>query len=129
MKKVLLFTSLCLASCLISAQDLVTKIPSNASAVFTIKGKNITDLVSTQEFENSKVGKLFLKEMTKETDGKVTNLASLGINLSENMYYFLEMNEGMLTHNILVSLNNKEGFLNLMDESKKEELVTEGELT
>lgn len=129
MKKVLLFVYLSLVTAIISAQDLITKIPSNASAVFTIKGKNITDLVSTEEFESSKIGKLFLKELAKETDGQLTDLEALGLNLSQNFYYFMQVEGGSLNNYVLIPITNKEGFLSLMPAYKKEEMVIDGNIT
>ncbi len=129
MKKALLISIFFLTISLISAQDLGTKIPSNASAVFTIKGKNITDLVSTTEFENSKLGKLFLAEMIKDTGNKASNLASLGIDLSQNFYYFLQTEKGVLAHSFLIPLNNKESFLNLLSDTTKDSLITEDNIT
>tara|TARA_R110000868_G_scaffold144389_2_gene363421 strand:+ start:555 stop:2495 length:1941 start_codon:yes stop_codon:yes gene_type:complete len=125
MKRILLFTSFCLAALVASSQDLISKIPSNASVVFAIKGKNITDLVTTSEFENSKIGKLFLKELDKETKGKVTSLETLGIDVTQNFYYFLQAEESIFTHCFLVPLKSKEGFLSLLSDRKKENLITE----
>lgn len=125
MKKVLLFASLCLATITASAQDLITKIPSSASAVISIKGKNITDLVSVSEFENSKFGKLLVKELSRETDGKISNLEDFGINLKQNFYYFLDAKDGIFNHNFLIPLNNKEGFESMFSESELNKTVKE----
>tara|TARA_R110000868_G_scaffold68720_3_gene203228 strand:+ start:4808 stop:6724 length:1917 start_codon:yes stop_codon:yes gene_type:complete len=125
MKKAILFTSLCLATLVASAQDLISKIPSNASAVVSIHGKNITELVSTSEFENSKIGKLVLKEMNRKTDGKVTSLETLGIDVKQNFYYFLEAEKGVFTHCVLIPLKNKAGFLNLISRRESEKIITE----
>tara|TARA_R110002050_G_scaffold16719_1_gene50486 strand:+ start:136407 stop:138323 length:1917 start_codon:yes stop_codon:yes gene_type:complete len=125
MKKVILFTSFCLATLVASAQDLISKIPSTASAVVSIHGKNITELVSTSEFENSKIGKLVLKEMNRKTDGKVTSLETLGIDVKQNFYYFLEAEKGVFTHCVLIPLKNKAGFLNLISRREREKIITE----
>lgn len=125
MKKVFLLASLCFATIAASAQDLITKIPSTASAVISIKGKNITDLVSVAEFENSKFGKLLVKELSRETDGKISNLEDFGINLKQNFYYFLEAKKGVFNHNFLIPLNNKEGFESMFSERELSEIVRE----
>ncbi|WP_255535129.1 DUF1573 domain-containing protein [Cellulophaga sp. E16_2] len=127
MKKVLLFTSLCFATLVASAQDLITKVPKNASVVIALKGRNITDLVSISEFENSKIGKMFIKQLSRKTDGAVADLETLGINLSENFYYFMETQEGIFTHNFLVPLNDKRGFFSLLSEHQKEEVQYDGD--
>jgi len=124
MRRILLFTSFYLATLVASAQDLITKIPSNASVVFSIKGENMTDLVTTSEFENSKIGKLFLKKLNRKTNGKVTRLANLGIDVTQNFYYFLQAKEGVFTHYFLIPLKNKEDFLNLISEREREKVIT-----
>ena len=129
MKKILLFTYLFCIALSINAQDLVSKIPKEAKAVVAIKGKNVTDLVSVAEFENSKIGKLFLKEMVNETDGRVSNLNELGIDLKRNFYYFMTSDSLSLKHNFLVPLKDKTGFEKLMPERQKKKIITEGDLS
>ena len=129
MKKVILFTNFFLISLLLSAQDLISKIPSNASAVVAVKGKNLTDLVSTSEFENSKLGNLFFKELTEKTDGKVTNLESLGVDVEQNFYYFLQNEEGNLTHTFLVPLKNKENIIALLPKRTQERVEGDGNIS
>jgi len=129
MKNLLLFTYLFCITLSINAQDLVSKIPKDAKAVVAIKGKNITDLVSVSEFENSKMGQLFLEEMLKETDGKVTNLNELGIDLKRNFYYFMTSDTLGFRHNFLVPLKNKTGFESLMPERQKKKIITDGDLS
>ena len=85
MKKSILFTLLFCVSIITNAQDLISKIPATADIVASIRGKNITKLVGVKEFEKSKIGELFLKELKRETDGKVTNLEELGLNLEQNL--------------------------------------------
>lgn len=127
MKKVLLFTTLCFATLVVSAQDLISKVPKDASIVIALKGRNITDLVSVSEFENSKMGKLFIKQLSRKTDGAVADLETLGINLSGNFYYFMETKDGIFTHNFLVPLNDKRGFFSLLSENQKEEVKYDGD--
>lgn len=129
MKKILFFTYLFCISLSVNAQDLVYKIPKDAKAVVAIKGKNVTELVSVAEFENSKIGKLFLKELVRETDGKVSNLNELGIDLNRSFYYFMQSDSLGFKHNFLVPLKNKAGFESLMSERQKEKIVTDGDLS
>lgn len=129
MKKALFFTNLFLVTMLASAQDLITKIPSTANAVVAIKGKNITELVSTTEFENSKIGKLLFENLTKKSDGKVTNLESLGVDVTQNFYYFLENEEGKLAHTFLVPLKNKESIMAVLPENTQKRVEVDGNLT
>ncbi|WP_407556436.1 DUF1573 domain-containing protein [Winogradskyella sp. 4-2091] len=129
MKKILLFTYLFCITLTIGAQDLISKIPKDAKAVIAIKGKNVTDLVSVAEFENSKIGKVFLKEMIKETDGQVSNLNELGFDLKRSFYYFMTSDSLSLKHNFLVPLKDKSGFEKLMPEREKKNVITEGDLS
>lgn len=129
MKKILLFTYLFCITLSINAQDLVSKIPKDAKAVISIKGKNITELVSIAEFENSKVGKLLLEELLRGTDGKVSNLNELGIDLNRNFYYFMQSDSLGFKHNFLVPLKNKTGFESLMPERQKEKIIMDGDLS
>ncbi|MBC2843941.1 hypothetical protein [Winogradskyella flava] len=129
MKKILLFAYLFCITLSINAQDLVSKIPKDAKAVISIKGKNITELVSIAEFENSKVGKLLLEELLRGTDGKVSNLNELGIDLNSNFYYFMQSDSLGFKHNFLVPLKNKTGFESLMPERQKEKIIMDGDLS
>ena len=123
MKKSILFTLLFCVSIITNAQDLISKIPATADIVASIRGKNITKLVGVKEFEKSKIGELFLKELKRETDGKVTNLEELGLNLEQNFYYFLDADEGVLSNVFLAPLNTKEGFENLLSKWEREKIV------
>jgi len=130
MNRVLLILSLIyLTTVKTTAQDLISKIPKDASAVITLKGKNITDLLSVKEFENSRLGKVFLKEIKRDTDGKITNLEGFGLDLNRNFYYFLQTEEGVLRHNFLVPLKNKEAFLNLLSEKEEKKIVTDNNIS
>jgi hypothetical protein len=128
MKKVLLFTTICFATLVVSAQDLITKVPKDASVVVSLKGKNITDLYSISEFENSKMGKMMMEKLSMKTDGVVTNFETLGINLSENFYYFMQIEDGVDTHSFLIPLKDKRGFFSLLSESEKERVKYEDDL-
>ncbi len=126
MKKLLFFTCFLCLSLAVKAQDLALKIPKNAKAVISLKGKNITDLVAVPEFENSKIGKLFFKEILKTTDGKVSNLNELGIDLNRDFYYYMESDSTGFKHNFLAPLKNKDGFESLISDREKEKTITEG---
>ena len=129
MKKLLFFIYLFCVSLITNAQDLISKIPSDAKAVVALKGENITELVSVSEFENSRIGRLFLKELRQETKGKVTNLNELGIDVNRSFYYFMTSDSTAFSHNFLIPLKNKEGFETLMPNSQKKKIVREGNLS
>ncbi len=128
MKKVLLFTTICFTTLVTSAQDLITKVPKDASVVVSLKGKNITDLYSISEFENSKMGEMMMKQLSRKTDDAVTNFETLGINFSENFYYFIQTEEGIMTHSFLVPIKDKRGFFSLLSESEKANAKYEDDL-
>ncbi|WP_394748144.1 hypothetical protein [Spongiimicrobium salis] len=127
MKKLLLAICLMATTVGIKAQDLITKIPATADVVVTIKGKNVTDLVSIPEFENSKMGAMLIKELKRETDGAITSLDGMGFDLDASFYYFLDVADKTLYNCFLIPLNGSEGFERLMPKSKKRKMITEGD--
>ncbi len=127
-KLVVALSTLCIAY-LGQSQDLVSKIPSNATAVVAIKGKRMLDLVSVSEFSNSRLGQMLGKELGRETDGQVNNLEQLGLDLNNNFYYFLEAKEGVFNNCFLIPLKNSNGVLSLLGERQKEDMVTEGSIS
>ncbi len=129
MKKLLLSMSAFCCVLVASGQDLISKIPANASAVVTIKGKRMTDLVSVKDFSNSKLGQMLNKQLARESKEKVMNLEDLGIDLQRNFYYFLEVNDGVFNNCFLIPLKNPKGFLNMLSESEKERIVTENRIS
>lgn len=127
-KLVLSIATLCLTISL-TAQDLATKIPYDASVVVSIKGRNITDLMSVSEFSNSKLGQMIGKEISKETDGKLNTFQDLGLNLDTSFYYFLETKDGVYHNVFLVPMKTMDGFLSLLSDREKERIVTEGSIS
>lgn len=125
MKKVVLFITACCTMLAVSAQDLITKIPVDASAVVTIKGKKLTDLVSLNDFSNTKVGKMLVEQLNKESKGEVTNLQDAGIDLNRNFYYFLDIKKGVFANCFLVPLNNAQNLMKLLGKSELENMVSE----
>jgi len=125
LKIILSLAALCLTVS-IGAQELISKIPSDAKVVITIKGKNITQLMSVEEFSNSKLGQMMTKELSKETNEKITSLDGLGLNLEKDFHYFLETEEGVLNSVFLVPLKNKEGLNNLFADQKYLDIKVEG---
>lgn len=129
MKKVILSISIYCFTLGLSAQDLSTKIPSDAAAVVTIKGERLTQLVSINDFSNSKLGQMLGKELSQKTDGKIATIADAGFDLEKNFYYFLDVKEGVFTNCFLIPLKNPEGFKSLLSEREKEKIVNENGLS
>lgn len=86
----LFFTSFTFAA---AAQDLVHKIPSDALAVATIKGKNLTTLMSLNEFNHTFIGKEILAKLSKKSDKALATIEDLGFNLSSSFYYYNRSND------------------------------------
>jgi hypothetical protein len=101
----LVFASITLSS---SAQDLVNKIPSDALAVATIKGKNFTDLMSLKEFNNTFIGKEILSKLSKGTDKVVNSVENLGFDLSSSLYYYNLSNDSVSYNCFLAPVKNAE---------------------
>jgi len=123
MKKQITFLLMCCCTLAVTAQDLISKVPATAHVVATIKGKNVTKLVSIKEFENSKIGEMFTKELRRETDGKIANLEDLGFDFNQNFYYFLETEDGVLSNVFLAPLNGRAGFENLLSERERKKIT------
>lgn len=113
----------------LGAQELISKIPSNASAVVTIKGRNITQLMSVDDFSSSKLGQMMIKEISKETDEKITTIEGLGLDLEKDFHYFLEVNDNTFYNVFLIPLKNSQGFLSLLPEREKDKIVSEGAIS
>ena len=131
MKKLLLSLTICCAAYTAQAQDLIQNIPANSSAVVTIKGSNVTDLFSVKEFENSKIGKEMLRELTRESDGDLTSLTDLGIDFNANAYYFLQAEKGVFSNYFAIPLRSKSGFDSLIKKNNNstEKIKTDGDIT
>lgn len=129
MKKFVIAVSAFCISITLGAQDLITKIPSTASAVVSIKGKNVLELMSLDEFSNSKFGTLLEKELSQETKGELETLEDIGIDYNNTLHYFFEMKEGMFTNCFLIPLNNSNGFVNTLPERDLEKIVNEGNIS
>ncbi|WP_291867846.1 hypothetical protein [Maribacter sp.] len=129
MKKFVIAVSAFCITVSLTAQDLISKIPSTASAVVSIKGKNVLELMSLDEFSNSKFGAFLEKELVDETKGKIETLEDFGLDYDSSFYYFFEMKDGVYTNCFLIPLNNSKGFLSTLRNSEIKKTVTEGNLS
>jgi hypothetical protein len=89
-----------------SAQDLVHKIPANALAVATIKGKNLTELMSLTEFNSSFIGKELLAKHSKKSDKTLGSIEDLGFNLASSFYYYNLSNDSVTYNCFLAPVKN-----------------------
>ncbi len=113
----------------VGAQELISKIPSTANVVVTVKGRNITQLMSVEEFSDSKIGQMMIKGISRETKDKITTIDGLGLDLNKDFHYFLEVKENIFNSVFLVPLKNKEGFLSMLSEQEKGRIVNEGSVS
>lgn len=89
-----------------TAQDLVHKIPANALAVATVKGKNLTELMPLTEFNNSILGKKFLTQLSKKSDKSFSSIEDTGFNLASSFYYYNLSNDSVTYNCLLVPVKN-----------------------
>lgn len=119
----LIFTSITLSS---FAQDLAHKIPSDALAVATIKGKNLTDLMSLKEFNTTFIGKEILSKLSKDADKAVNSVEDLGFNLSSSLYYYNRSNDSLSFNCFLAPVKNAEQIDELYARTNQTFVVREG---
>ena len=89
-----------------NAQDLVHKIPANALAVATIKGKNLTDLMSLTEFNRSVIGKELLKKLSEKSGKPFATVEDTGFNLTSSFYYYNLSNDSVTYNCFLAPVKN-----------------------
>ncbi len=89
-----------------NAQDLARKIPENALAVATIKGKNFLDLVSISEINQSVLGKKILEKASQNGANTIKSIEDFGVDITGNSYYFFKDNDSLTTNFILVPVKD-----------------------
>lgn len=123
MKKLSCLIMLCL-SVVAVAQNTISKIPSDASIVATIKGKNLLQLMSMEEINNSFVGIEMLKEMSrKNSDFK--SLEDFGFNLGASSHYFFQANDSINYNAFIVPMKDVNKFEALVSSQGKKEIVSQ----
>lgn len=113
-----------LAAMAVNAQDLTKKIPANALAVVTVKGKNLTELMSVSEFNNSFVGKQILSKLSEKARANYNSADDLGFNLSANFYYYNQTNDSVSYNCFLAPIKDASKFESLLQQSGKKFQVT-----
>ncbi|MGJ8591535.1 MAG: hypothetical protein ACSHXF_03245 [Aquaticitalea sp.] len=123
------------------SQDLTSSIPGDALIVATVKGENLTQLMSIDEINNSYVGKEILKDFSRKQETPFASLADLGFNLEASSHYFLQANDSVRYNVFVVPIKNssqleallvsknemkivsKDGFKILEDEKKTDVVI------
>lgn len=125
MKKLLVLVTLLTATIGFS-QELERKIPATASAVVSINGNHLLDLISIEELNNNLVGKQILEGTNRRRDenNKLSSLSDFGFSLDSKAYYFLQTSDSITYNCFLIKLNNKKQFESLLSESKRKDITT-----
>lgn len=129
MKKIIIALTVCCCTVSMTAQKLLSKIPENATIVVTIKGENVIDLLSIEEFSNSEFGKMLDKEIIKESDEKLSGLSDLGLDFSKDFHYFMEVKDRVFNHCFLIPLKDSQNFLNILPLRDRKKIITEGNVS
>ncbi|KPM30847.1 Hypothetical protein I595_2824 [Croceitalea dokdonensis DOKDO 023] len=126
--KILRLLFICCAGLAMHAQDLAKKIPSNAQVVVTIKGENVLDLMSLEEFSNSKIGTIMGDELKRDTKGEFAAIWDLNLDLTKNFYYYLETKKGVFYNVFLIPFTNTSSINTLM-RRERDRIITEGNIS
>lgn len=100
------------------SQNLETKIPKNVQAVVSINGDQIFELISMSQLNEMKL----IQEL--KNHNKVENISDLGFDLNSKAYYFFQTSDTANYHNLIVKLNQKNDFKNLLSERDQEKIET-----
>ncbi len=128
MKYITLSALLLTASSALS-QDLAYKIPVNATAVASVKGDKLLELLSTQEFDNSFLGKKFAKGMKRDNaHTHYKGIEDFGIQLKGSGYYYHVQTDSISYNCVLVGLADAGKFEQNFKEYKREQITTQGNI-
>jgi len=121
MKKLLFLISLC-TTFISVAQNLESKIPSNAEAVISVNGNRLLELMSIDEFEDLDIAKELFKEVSKNNDStaKISSLKDFGIDINSKVYYFYQTTDSIIYHSVLYKLNDRKLFEKALVASEEE---------
>lgn len=106
MKNIYLLTFLFLIAKQSIAQDLVNRIPSNATTVITIKSEQLTQLLSADEISKTVSGKKLLSLISEKSGKDIKAISETGIQLSAKSYYFYLGTDSIGYHCLLVPLQD-----------------------
>lgn len=117
MKTILSFLMLC-ATTISFAQDNFSKIPQDASIVASIKGKNLFQLLSMEELDNSMMAKEMLKEIS-DNNNTYTSLNQLGLDLENTAHYFYQSNDSIFYNTLIIPIKNIATFETFLKDKNK----------
>lgn len=126
MKKFFTLSLVLLTAVGMNAQKLASKIPPDAPAVVTIKGGNITELISASEFSETEIGRSILKKLSEKSSQDFTNMKDFGIQLEAKSYYFYKRTDSISYHCLWLPLENGVKFGNLFKKKSGNTEQTDG---
>jgi hypothetical protein len=88
--------------------DLQNKIPVNAMYILTINGQNILNKMPVEEFGKLPVMNAFCKALTGDSNN--VKITELGVNLSSNSYFFVEITDSIMYFTYLFPLSDAKKF-------------------
>jgi len=103
----------------VNAQDLAHKIPSDALIVVTLKGDNLTQLMSVKEFNNTFAGQEITKKLAESAKSNFKTVEDFGFNLSSTFYYYNRGNDSVSYNCVLAPLKNVNQFDQLFKGAEK----------
>ncbi len=101
-----------LLSITIIAQNLETKVPKEVSYLVDINTPSLLEKMSEKEMEKLPVFNSMVKQLGgyKKYDSVDVKLSDLGVSLSSNMYYFLEMTDSIVYFGALLPIKDVKKF-------------------
>lgn len=95
MKKLIKLSLLFLLPFAVNAQELIYKVPKNATVVAKINANNFFRYLPVDEFNKSFIGKSFLAAAFTDSTATVKDVQNFGINLSSSAYYYYQQTDSI----------------------------------
>jgi len=95
MKKLIKLSLLFLLPFAVNAQELISKVPQNATVVAKINANNFFRYLPVDEFNKSFIGKSFLAAAFTDSTATVKDVQNFGINLSASAYYYYQQTDSI----------------------------------
>lgn len=109
------------------AQDLARRIPSNALAVATVKGDQLTQLMSVEEFNQTFLGKAVIGKLAASKNGTMNSVDQFGIDPKATCYYYNQTNDSV-TYNCLLAPVKNAGQIDALFQLHSKKFERNGEL-
>jgi len=109
----------------VNAQNLLHKIPADAKAVITLKGGNLTQLMSVKEFNNTFAGKKIVEQLAKSAKGNFKTIEDFGFDLSSDFYYYNQSNDSVSYNCVLAPVKDAAQIDELFKQAQKKFTTTD----